>query len=299
MSIPGSLDQRMMQSYVESTITASKPLVAVANSTGTPIGTPNVATITSGTLTALNSVVQIDPTNYRMIYFKVAGTFSLTFSMEYSPDGGTTWNAYPYHGFALFTTIWQTSNSGSAERESETWGAGPWLMRVRASTYTSGTATVTIYGCGAATFPSLLNCHTYTQGYVAHDGIASGENPLLISGAGGRAVPTPVSADGDVTRIFTDRSGRVVTTIGDQFANITTATTTAVKAAAGKFERLIINKTLTGAVTVYNNTAASGAILCSLAIGTTPQSIMYGVLMTVGITVVTAAADDITVTYAD
>lgn len=281
-----------MQSNINSSL---RPV----NPDGTNIGTPSVVNIANGSLTSLGTTVTFDMTNYRMGYFVVTGTFSLTFTLEATFDGGGTWVAWPYHNVNLYTTIWQTSNAGSGTRGSEFWGAGSFQMRVRTSAYTSGTGTVTVYGCPQSTFPSLLNAMAYCQGYTARDAAASASNPVVIGVLGSRALPTGVAADGRNVEAFADRSGRLVVTGGDSVTRISTNTTTVVKNAPGKLQRLIINKTLTGTVTIYDNTSAAGTVIGTYAIGTTPMSLMFGCLMGTGITVVTSAADDITVTYSD
>lgn len=269
------------------------------NPDGTYIGTPAVVTVTTGNLTTSGSTVTFDMENYRMGYFSVTGTFNLTFTLEASFDSGSTWSSWPYHGVNLYTTIWQTSNTGSTVRANEFWGAGPFQMRVRASAYTSGTAVVTVYGCPQATFPSLLNSLMYGQGYTAHDSSIAGTNPILISGYGSRAAPSAVAADGRNTQLWADRSGRLVSTQADEKNRITTATTTVVKNAVGKLQKITFPKTTIGTVTVYNNTSAAGEVVMVFPIGTTAQTFHFGCLMSVGITVVTSAADELLVTYSD
>ena len=54
--------------------------------------------------------------------------------------------------------------------------------------------------------------------------------------------------------------------IGYNFTNISTATTTAVKSGAGKLLRVIVNTAVAGGViTIYNNTAASVRAIQGLA----------------------------------
>lgn len=86
---------------------------------------------------------------------------------------------------------------------------------------------------------------------------------------------------------------------GNSFVNITTATTTAVKATPGVLVRIIVNTVGAGStLTIYNNTAGSGA-----KVGTMTTAIQgsyeFNVACSVGITVVSASgtAADITVVY--
>lgn len=48
-----------------------------------------------------------------------------------------------------------------------------------------------------------------TGGGVAHDGVGTGNNPLLVGGYASAAAPTDVSADGDAVRMWLLRSGAV------------------------------------------------------------------------------------------
>jgi hypothetical protein len=83
------------------------------------------------------------------------------------------------------------------------------------------------------------------------------------------------------------------------FVHITTATTAVVKNAPGVIFDLIVNTLAAGTITIYNNTAASGAVLAVITVPATgnPFFIEYEANMTVGITVVTSVAMDVTVTY--
>lgn len=80
--------------------------------------------------------------------------------------------------------------------------------------------------------------------------------------------------------------------------NITTATTTVVKKGPGILLSVVINATLTGTVTIYDNTAASGTKIATIAAGS-GQGSVFGYLcqFTTGLTIVTSAGDNITVVY--
>lgn len=90
--------------------------------------------------------------------------------------------------------------------------------------------------------------------------------------------------------------------VGWSFTNIAGAATTTVKSGAAVLHSIIINKAVaTGVVTVYDNTAASGTKLATItqpaAILQSQNEMIYDAIVSTGITVVTSAADDITVTY--
>ncbi len=81
------------------------------------------------------------------------------------------------------------------------------------------------------------------------------------------------------------------------FNNIKTGTTTTVKSGAGILHKIVVNTTAAGAITVYNNTAGSGATIATLKASIVEGTYEYDLAFTVGLTIVTAAASDITVTY--
>lgn len=78
---------------------------------------------------------------------------------------------------------------------------------------------------------------------------------------------------------------------------ISTATTTVIKASPGYLKSITVCATAAGAITVYNNTAASGTIVTVLKASIAEQTFTFDAVMSTGITIVTAAASDITVTY--
>ena len=85
---------------------------------------------------------------------------------------------------------------------------------------------------------------------------------------------------------------------GTGIAQITTATTTEVKSSAGYVGTLInAGSSTTGAITIYDATSATGTPVWSGTL-TAGQVLPLGIPCNTGITVVTAAADTITVSYA-
>ena len=86
------------------------------------------------------------------------------------------------------------------------------------------------------------------------------------------------------------------------YLNIVGAGTTVVKSGAGTLRRIVCNKAVASSViTIYDNTTGSGT-----KIGTITQPITllgsqivfeYGCVFATGLTVVTSAADDLTVVY--
>ncbi len=86
---------------------------------------------------------------------------------------------------------------------------------------------------------------------------------------------------------------------GNSFRNITTATTTAVKASAGVLVSITVNTAGAGStITLYDNTAASGTKIATLT-SAAQTTLIYNVAFSTGLTAVTASGTpaDITVSY--
>ena len=81
------------------------------------------------------------------------------------------------------------------------------------------------------------------------------------------------------------------------YSNITTATTTTVKTGSGFLHAIVVNTTAAGTITIYDNTAASGNKIGTMAASIGQNTYFYNVQFATGLTVVTAAASDITVSY--
>lgn len=82
------------------------------------------------------------------------------------------------------------------------------------------------------------------------------------------------------------------------FSHISTATTTVVKSGAGVLAGVTINTTAAGAITIYDNTAASGTVIAILKASVGEgEYLTSGIVFGTGLTVVTAAASDVTVAY--
>jgi len=81
------------------------------------------------------------------------------------------------------------------------------------------------------------------------------------------------------------------------YKNIATATTTVVKSGVGILHSIVVNTTAAGAITVYDNTAGSGTKIATLKASVVEGSYIFDVAFATGLTIITAAASDITVTY--
>jgi len=86
------------------------------------------------------------------------------------------------------------------------------------------------------------------------------------------------------------------------FAHIAGAATTVLKSGPGRLFRIIYNKAVAlSVVTTYDNVAASGTIIAVITMPAvlldSQRSVEYDVPFANGLTIVTSAADDITVVY--
>ncbi len=162
----------------------------------------------------------------------------------------------------------------------------------------SGTVAVNVTLVGGAS--------GYAEGTTV--GTATG-NVIVFRGTGGTtavvgtATPLPVTLQ---TLLSGEDLTNNVFRVEGQFSgnNITTTGTTVVKAAAGFLHTLTINTPVASSViTLYDNTAASGTKLATITLPATllmegPDTAIYDLLFTTGLTIVTATgASDITVSY--
>lgn len=90
--------------------------------------------------------------------------------------------------------------------------------------------------------------------------------------------------------------------MGYKYRNIAGAATTAVKSGRGTLRAIVNNKAvLSGVITIYDNTAGSGTKIATITNPATLLQTQYGLLydadFKTGLTIVTSAADDITVMY--
>lgn len=91
--------------------------------------------------------------------------------------------------------------------------------------------------------------------------------------------------------------------MGNKFLNIAGAATTVVKSGRGSLLGIVVNKAVaSGVITIYNNTAASGTKIATI---TNPATLLHSQVsldyknidFSTGLTIVTSAADDITVIF--
>lgn len=78
---------------------------------------------------------------------------------------------------------------------------------------------------------------------------------------------------------------------------ISTATTTVVKSGGGVLKSITVGETAAGAITVYDNSAGSGTVIAVLKASVAEGTYELNVSFNTGLTVVTAGASKITVSY--
>lgn len=84
-----------------------------------------------------------------------------------------------------------------------------------------------------------------------------------------------------------------------RYNHITTATTTILKYGAGMLHNIVLNNPTNNAITVYDNSAASGTVIAIINPGAsaTPFALDYHVPFGTGLTIVTAGTPDLTVIF--
>lgn len=79
--------------------------------------------------------------------------------------------------------------------------------------------------------------------------------------------------------------------------NISAAATTVLTTGSGILHLVTVNTAANGAITIYDSESASGEKIATLKASVAEGTYFYEVPFNVGLTIVTAAATDITVTY--
>lgn len=123
----------------------------------------------------------------------------------------------------------------------------------------------------------------------------------------------PTKTENSVTPFFSDLGGNIQVNLATairgedstynrmntapkySFTYISTATTTVVKSAPGLLSHIVVEGGTAGTIVIYNNTAASGAIVASFDSTNALKEYPLPAECTIGITVVTSAATKLTV----
>lgn len=151
---------------------------------------------------------------------------------------------------------------------------------------------------------------------------SSGNLKVNVTAGGGAGTSTvtynstpPVVTNGNSVTLQGDSSGNLLVSLATKIAgeditndrlkvehqysynHISSGTTTTVKASAGFLHSITVNTTAAGTITIYDNTTNSGTVIGILKASVVERTFVYDISMTTGITIVTAAASDLTVSY--
>jgi hypothetical protein len=124
------------------------------------------------------------------------------------------------------------------------------------------------------------------------------ESPTLL-GKAIKAVGNALGLFSLDTKLAGEDLTNDVMKVEQRFSNsyISTATTTTVKSGAGFLHSITIGETAAGAITIYDNTAGSGTVLAVLKASIAEQTFTFNTPYSTGLTIVTAAASKLTVSY--
>jgi hypothetical protein len=131
---------------------------------------------------------------------------------------------------------------------------------------------------------------------------ASGDTGVFVLGVRNDAQAAATNADGDYTQQSHDARGALrINPASFAFANISTVATTTVKSGVGELHAITVNSkgTVASTITVYDNTAGSGAKIATIDSLNQSGTMVYNVAFANGLTLVTTGtvAPDVTVSY--
>ncbi len=298
-----------------------------------PDGTTNFSTTSAqttratGTITANGQTVGIDCDAYSIVTLTVNGTYSgLTFAFESSPDDVTYYSVVGVDSSVLGSSATTATPGTNGTKMYNITLPGVTKFRIRATAFGTGTANI---GMIATSDPMVFNVTaslgTGTNSIGSINGLIPGTAATQFGKAQDSVVgvtdtgvanlakrvdtlSTITPAVNDYALLQVDQQGAlwvrssVTNSVSFTRANITTATTTTPKSGPGALHGIIINKAVaSGVITIYDNTAASGAIVGTITFPATllnnQDSLFYDCQITTGITIVTSAAFDLTVLY--
>lgn len=270
---------------------------------------PSGSASTSGTLqnaaTTTGAGTQLPVLGMGTVEFTVTitgGTATVTF--QGSEDGSTLSSI-----LATQEGTNTTSTIATASGVYKATCAGLQVVQATITAIAGATITVTAHavpGVSGGTVTAIV------QGNVASLATDSG-NPVKVGGVYNSSPPAPTT--GQRVDLQTDANGALrvnpgplsqgtdsVTNypFGHSYAAISTATTTTVKSGAGVIRAIQVLGGTLGAITVYDNTAASGTLIAPTftPTATLPNvPILQDIAFGTGLTIVTAAATIISVAY--
>lgn len=209
------------------------------------VGVSNLETQITGSLTALNGVVQIDTTKGALVTAFISGTYSQTFTFEIFD--GTTW--YPVAAKRGDTTA-VASSTGALVSSSVVFQVpcqGAPQMRIRCSAFTSGSAAIVLRSLAIGSDP--VNGVVIT-GTVPVSGTVTANQGTMA------ALPAGANAIGDVG--LQARANATGAMLNARVMSAATVNNTLVKASAGRVLGWSLSNTSAAAkfVKIYNKSSA-------------------------------------------
>lgn len=277
-----SIDAGIPAALGQTTMANSMPVVLASDQSGM---NTNLDKSGTGTISALNGAVTITTNGAGSAQVNVSGTWAATMIIE--GVVGSTWITISGDVDSTDTVI----NTFTVNSLVTINCGGFPQIRIRASAYTSGTATVD-WNVGSG---------------IALVQVFNGNGSRLITDGSG--VTQPVSG----TVAATQSGSWIVSEITNSFSNLTGNGTTTVKSGSGVLHTVMINNNTTGGtITIYDNTAGSGTKIATMTVGSPSGGLLstsgqpgpfsssnIDIAFSTGLTVVRAgsASNDITVIY--
>ena len=170
--------------------------------------------VATGDLAVTNDTVQVALVGTQSVAVNVLGTWSGSVYFECSIDNGTTWGIVSAIVAGAGNNVGASTGSNGLYQFEAIGGASH--ARVRAVSWVSGTANIHLRattGEAAVGRTRVTEMPTVgVRGADAHDGPIS-TNPVHTGGTASSTQPSPVSTDGDVVRLWLDRSGATQATL--------------------------------------------------------------------------------------
>jgi hypothetical protein len=195
---------------VMNTAPASTDYGLVTRLASSALATNRTAT---GTITALNGAVEIDTNGAGGVGVAITGTWVATLQFQVSVDNGATWIATLAKNLTTLFLVGSTTANGTFDIDS----GGKLKVRVTATAFASGTATISFTGSPVPNMPIVMalgsgvNNSLNVAGNVAN-GVTDSGNSIKTGGKASSGAPTAVTA-GQRVDAYYDLRGRQVVSV--------------------------------------------------------------------------------------